>query len=193
VFWCKARARQTYSKSQEDQGEAAGRVANLHPIYERGLSHSETGRTKSAGNGHFSQAQVPECVRTDTKPRRRRCPECRDRTVPGPSARAVKTVQRLLDVDISAQRSKHVDEFAGQRSDYVITLCDRARDSCPTFPGDPEQIHWRFDDPAAVQGSDDARYLAFRQVAAELGRRLGQLLIIIEKHSNQQTEGASRA
>lgn len=81
---------------------------------------------------------------------------------------AVATVKRLLDVDISAQRSKHVDEFAGQRFDYVITLCDSAREACPVFPGDPERIHWRFDDPAAVPGTDDDRYRAFRQVAAEL-------------------------
>ncbi len=105
---------------------------------------------------------------------------------------AVSAVQRLLGVDISGQRSKHVDEFAGQRFDYVITLCDSARETCPLFPGDPERIHWRFDDPAAVQGSDDDRYVAFRQVAAELERRLRQLLVIIEKHATQQQGTAPR-
>ncbi len=105
---------------------------------------------------------------------------------------AVSAVQRLLGVDISGQRSKHVDEFAGQRFDYVISLCDSARETCPLFPGDPERIHWRFDDPAAALGSDDDRYVAFRQVAAELERRLRQLLVIIEKHATQQQGTAPR-
>ena len=96
---------------------------------------------------------------------------------------ATEAVQRLPDVDISTQRSKHIDEFAGQRFDYVITLCDSAKEACPMFPGDPERIHWRFDDPAAVTGSDDDRYRAFRQVAAELERRLRQLLAVIERNA----------
>lgn len=91
---------------------------------------------------------------------------------------AVEAVKRLLDVDISGQRSKSVDEFAGQHFDYVITLCDSAKETCPVFTGDPERIHWRFDDPAAVQGSEADRSLAFRRVAVELERRLRQLLIL---------------
>lgn len=94
---------------------------------------------------------------------------------------AVVAVKRLLDVDISDQRSKSVDEFAGQHFDYVITLCDSAKETCPVFPGPPERIHWRFDDPAAAPGSEDDRYVAFRQVAAELERRLRQLLLIMER------------
>jgi arsenate reductase len=93
---------------------------------------------------------------------------------------AVAAVKRLLDADISTQRSKHVDEFAGQRFDYVVTLCDSARETCPVFPGASERIHWEFDDPAAVPGSADERDRAFGQVAAELERRLRQLLTVIE-------------
>ncbi|HYM69902.1 MAG TPA: arsenate reductase ArsC, partial [bacterium] len=94
---------------------------------------------------------------------------------------AVEAVRRLLGVDLGGQRSKHVDEFSGQRFDYVITLCDSARETCPVFPGDPERIHWSFDDPSAVQGSDEDRYRAFRQTAAELERRIDQLLAVIER------------
>jgi protein-tyrosine-phosphatase len=92
---------------------------------------------------------------------------------------AVEAIRRLLGIDISGQRSKHVDEFSGQHFDYVVTLCDGARETCPAFPGDPERIHWSFDDPSAVQGSDDDRYRAFRHTAVELERRIGQLLIVI--------------
>src|ERR687893_1475059 len=58
---------------------------------------------------------------------------------------------RERGVDISGQRSKSVDEFAGEAFDYVITVCDNARDNCPVFPGATERIHWGFNDPAAVE------------------------------------------
>jgi protein-tyrosine-phosphatase/DNA-binding transcriptional ArsR family regulator len=83
---------------------------------------------------------------------------------------AVETM-RARGIDISSQQSKHVDVFAGQSFDYVITVCDRMREVCPVFPGSPDQIHWSIADPAAVIG-DDAQREAFAAVAAELAVRL---------------------
>ncbi len=83
---------------------------------------------------------------------------------------AVETM-RAHNIDISGQRSKHVDEFAGQAFDYVITVCDRMREVCPVFPGSPDQIHWSIADPTAVSG-DDAQRAAFAAVAAELTVRI---------------------
>src|SRR5512142_762202 len=57
---------------------------------------------------------------------------------------------REVGIDISDHRSKSVDVFAGQQFDYVITVCDNARESCPVFPGTGQRIHHRFEDPAAV-------------------------------------------
>jgi arsenate reductase len=68
-------------------------------------------------------------------------------------------------IDISGHRSKHVDEFAGQTFDWVITVCDNARDTCPVFPGG-QRIHWSFPDPASVDGSESERLDAFRKVLA---------------------------
>ncbi|HEX7174156.1 MAG TPA: arsenate reductase ArsC [Pyrinomonadaceae bacterium] len=79
---------------------------------------------------------------------------------------------REVGVDISSHRSKSVDEFAGQAFDYVITVCDNARDNCPVFPGATERIHWGFDDPAAVEGDEEARLAAFRRVRDEIATRL---------------------
>src|SRR5436305_10415878 len=62
------------------------------------------------------------------------------------------TVMRELGIDISTHRSKSVDEFAGQPFDYVITVCDQAREHCPVFPAATQRIHWSFDDPAAATG-----------------------------------------
>ncbi|HTK06207.1 MAG TPA: arsenate reductase ArsC [Ktedonobacteraceae bacterium] len=67
-------------------------------------------------------------------------------------------------IAIAHHRSKHVNEFLGQPFDAVMTVCDRAAEACPIFPGKAERFHWSFPDPAAVQGTDEARLEAFRQV-----------------------------
>ena len=89
-------------------------------------------------------------------------------------------VMAELGIDISGQHSKHLKEFLGQRFDYIITVCDRARESCPIFPGDPEHIHWSFPNPAEVQG-DAARRHAFEQTAHQLQLRIQELLILIDR------------
>jgi len=60
-----------------------------------------------------------------------------------------------LQIDISAQRSKGMDELVGQTFDYVIALCDRAKESCPRWPHATRLLHWRFEDPAAATGSPE--------------------------------------
>src|SRR5918992_3810405 len=75
---------------------------------------------------------------------------------------------RELGIDITGQRSKSVDEFAGQEFDYVITVCDNARESCPVFPARTERVHWSFDDPAAAPGDFAARLAVFRRVRDEI-------------------------
>lgn len=77
-------------------------------------------------------------------------------------------VMRELGIDISGHRSKHVDEFAGQSFEYVLTVCDHANEVCPIYPGTTDRRHRSFDDPAALQGSDEERLAAFRRVRDEL-------------------------
>lgn len=79
---------------------------------------------------------------------------------------------REVGIDISGHRSKSVDEFAGQDFDYVITVCDNAKESCPIFPAKTKRIHWSIEDPALVQGSQGERWTAFRRVRDELRARL---------------------
>ncbi len=85
-------------------------------------------------------------------------------------------VMRELGIDISQHRSKPVDEFSGCQFDCVITVCDRARDACPVFPGPARRIHWSFEDPAEAQGTDRRRLAAFRKVRDEIARELKTLL-----------------
>jgi arsenate reductase len=83
-------------------------------------------------------------------------------------------VMRELGIDISGHRSKNVDEFEGQHFDYVITVCDNARESCPVFFGRAEKLHHDFVDPAALTGSEQERLKLFRRVRDELRIFLGE-------------------
>jgi protein-tyrosine-phosphatase/DNA-binding transcriptional ArsR family regulator len=84
-----------------------------------------------------------------------------------------------MGVDISAQRSKSLDLFVGESFDDVITVCDRAREICPVFPGDPAVIHWSIPDPLDVGGSDAERLQAFRRIAAQLDIRIHYFLLAL--------------
>jgi arsenate reductase len=95
-----------------------------------------------------------------------------------PSHVRPEAIEAMLEVgiDISSQRSKSVDEFTGHAFDYVITVCDNARERCPVFPAQTTRIHWSFDDPAAATGDAAARLAVFRRVRDEIRARLGQFI-----------------
>ncbi len=84
------------------------------------------------------------------------------------------TIRALAEagIDISGARSKSVNEYVGQPFDYVVTVCDRARESCPYFPGGRETLHWGFDDPAEAEGSESERLAGFERVLAEISHRV---------------------
>lgn len=82
------------------------------------------------------------------------------------------TVMRELGIDIASQRSKSLDEFAGQEFDYVITVCDNAKEICPIFPAKTQRIHWSIEDPAAVAGTEEQRLAAFRRIRDDLREHL---------------------
>lgn len=75
-------------------------------------------------------------------------------------------------IDISGAESKSVGQFLGQRFDYVITVCDRARASCPVFPGGSETLHWGIEDPVELVGSEEERLAAFEKAMTELSGRI---------------------
>jgi len=95
-------------------------------------------------------------------------------------------VMSAIGIDVSQQRSKHFDEFLGQKFDYVVTVCDRVRESCPVFPGAPEQIHWSFPDPAAIEGDLKTRERGFALTAQHLKMRIEFLLLLMIKRNQQQ-------
>ena len=84
---------------------------------------------------------------------------------------ALDVLRTRFSVDTADLFPKHLDRFRGDRFDYVITVCDRTAETCPTFPGDPERIHWSFDDPVKGNG-EEAQRRAFELVANGLAARL---------------------
>ena len=86
-----------------------------------------------------------------------------------------------IGIDITGHRSKSVEEFIGQRFDYLITVCDNARETCPVFPGNAERIHQSFEDPPAPGAATPSETVAcFRRVRDEIRQWLGHFL---ETHS----------
>ncbi len=81
-------------------------------------------------------------------------------------------VMAEIGIDISGHRSKSADEFQGIRFDLVITTCDAARETCPFFPGKARHLHWSFNDPAAVRGSEEEILSAFRKVRDEIKTKI---------------------
>lgn len=84
---------------------------------------------------------------------------------------AVRVLQERYGLDASGARSKSWDEFKDVKFDFVITVCDRARETCPLWPGQPVVGHWGSPDPAAVQGTEAEKYRAFIDVASQIARR----------------------
>lgn len=85
---------------------------------------------------------------------------------------------REIDIDISGHRAKPAAEFVGQNFDYIITVCDNAKETCPVFPGRAERIHHSFEDPPAPGAADpDSTMATFRRVRDEIRAWLGQSFI----------------
>jgi arsenate reductase (thioredoxin) len=85
---------------------------------------------------------------------------------------AIQILRDCFNIDASAARSKSSEEFKDVQFDFVITVCDNARETCPVWPGQPIVAHWSSPDPAAVEGSDEEKSRAFKDVAFQIYRRL---------------------
>jgi len=90
-------------------------------------------------------------------------------------------VMAARGIDIGSHHSKHIDEFSDRSFDYVITVCDRAREVCPVFPDRPVSIHWSLPDPAEMGSTERERYQAFEQTADQLTTRIQYLLDLINR------------
>jgi len=90
-------------------------------------------------------------------------------------------MRERFGLDLAGHTSKHLDVFARERFDWVISLCDRVREVCPEFPGHPETVHWSIANPVTGE-PDDVTYPLFAQTAAELASRIDFLLAVLADH-----------
>jgi arsenate reductase len=97
-----------------------------------------------------------------------------------PGAVRPLTLRVLEEAGLSTTglRSKSVTELMGQRFDYVITVCDSARQHCPVFPGEGERIHWGYDDPSAAEGDEAERLQAYWRTFTALSQRIDLFLTV---------------
>jgi arsenate reductase len=92
-------------------------------------------------------------------------------------------VLKEAGIDTSFARSKSVDEYLGQEFDYVVTVCDQARQVCPVFPGVHESFHWGYEDPAEATGSEEERLAVFRRVFIAIGERVRQFAVVTRRQA----------
>lgn len=150
------------------------RLARLdHPVRVLFLCTENSARSQMAEGilRHLSGGQV-ECESAGTRPA-------------DVHPEAIHALAKL-GIDIRQQRSKHLDQFRDHSFDYIVTVCDRVRESCPTWPGETEPLHWSLPDPAALeQVTPKQRAEAFEQVALELLSRIRTFLVVIEQSSTE--------
>jgi arsenate reductase len=90
-----------------------------------------------------------------------------------------------VGIDAPWARSKSVDEFRGQTFDYVITVCDQAREVCPVFPGSGGSLHWGYEDPALATGTDEEIAMVYRRVFTALGERIQLFVPLAIRHRDE--------
>ena len=106
-----------------------------------------------------------------------------------------RTMRLLADagIDASWARSKSVTEYLGQPFDYVITVCDQARQVCPVFPGAHESLHWGYEDPAEATGTDEEIMAVYRGVFTQLGERIHQFIPLALRHRAESNAATTPA
>lgn len=100
-------------------------------------------------------------------------------------------VMAAAGISMEGARSKHLDEFIDQEFDYIITVCDRANESCPVFPGQVTRLHWSFPDPSAATGSDASRLRVFEQTRREITQRIRVWMLAIDGPRARETSATS--
>ncbi len=99
-------------------------------------------------------------------------------------------VLKEAGIDASWARSESVSAYVGQTFDYVITVCDEARQACPVFPGVHETLHWGLDDPGLAEGTEEERLAVFRRVFTELGERIATFVpMVLDRRERDAVHG----
>lgn len=100
-------------------------------------------------------------------------------------------VMNEIGIDISSNRSKRMDDVSREGLDLVVTVCDKAKEFCPILPDVKKQLHWPFDDPAAIQGTNDEKLRAFRRVRNEIAANVRSYVATSPPTGDETVSGRS--
>lgn len=98
------------------------------------------------------------------------------------------TVMDEIGIDIGAHTSKTLEPFLGESFAWLITVCDQAKEACPTIPGISQQVHWSIDDPSGVEGDEEDRLAAFREARDRLRGRIHMFILAAGREDLPQPE-----
>ncbi|WP_414638295.1 MarR family transcriptional regulator [Actinomycetospora sp.] len=99
---------------------------------------------------------------------------------------AVRVLRDRFGIDVSGRRPRHLEDLADESFDLVVTLCDKAREVCPEFPGRVRRVHWSIPDPAA--GDDAQGYAAFERATEEIDKRVWHLVPVLATANHGESE-----
>lgn len=99
-----------------------------------------------------------------------------------------KKVMEEHGIDLSLHYAKGLDRFLNKKFDIIVTVCDKARQTCPIFPGNAIRYHWNLDDPSAVEGNEEKRLSVFRKTFEEISKRIPELIGVIQKIYNAKAQ-----
>lgn len=143
--------------------------------------------------GNSARSQIAEALLVRKGGERFEVVSAGSRPAPRVNPFAVRVLAEA-GIDWAGREPKGLEGLDGQRWDFVITVCDRAKEACPIFPGQPLLAHWGMPDPAEVEGSDEAKLRAFRDTFTVLSRRIDLLLALpMEKLDRLRLEERVRA
>jgi ArsR family transcriptional regulator, arsenate/arsenite/antimonite-responsive transcriptional repressor / arsenate reductase (thioredoxin) len=155
-----------------------------------GRASRRTRRVLFLCTGNSARSQIAEALLRERSEGTIECASAGSR--PKPLHPNAVRVMKQRGIDISANRTKHLGEFASQRFDAVITLCDKVREVCPEFPWHPDLVHWSIPDPALEGPTARASYPAFERTASELETRIHYLLCTMAEPTTRRSTHGNR-
>jgi protein-tyrosine-phosphatase/DNA-binding transcriptional ArsR family regulator len=164
----------------------ADTAATLHPALRRepALSNPDLPRSPRVGvlfvcTGNSARSPIAEALLRHRTGGRVDVTSAGIRPKPQLHPDAVRVLHDEFGLDIAGRRPRQLTTVTGRRFDYLISLCDKAREACPELPDHPRRVHWSIPDPATVRGTDQAGYPAFQHVAADIDTRVRHLLPVL--------------
>jgi arsenate reductase len=142
--------------------------------------------------GNSARSQIAEALMNKKAHGRFVASSAGSRPAPRINPLAVQTL-REIGIDWAGHEPRSIDSIIGQKFDFVITVCDNAKEACPILPGHPIHAHWGMEDPAEVQGTDEEKARAFTAARVLLSRRIDLMLALpIEKLEHLMLGGRLR-